>query len=776
MPFLPPIRRAGRWTAALAAFVLGSAAAWAAAPADAPPPADADLQLQVLKEEALQAHRDLIALEQSGNFPDRSRISLYIGVTVGGFMLDEFTAQIDNRTPVTHVYSPSESYSLVNDGWHRLLQVSLPPGNYRLHGEFKGHFFDASRKAPPVTFKLDTVFEKGLTELDIPWLISRNTRLDKPGLPEVSRLEARRLRPTRNVWLPQPERFESAVSGDDVGGETDPKYRYALFLFLDRQYFSALTELLDLQQAAPKDSLPPEFYRLLAEAYLDFGMPRPAERVIQQMAAGDGDAAEIARLRLELARFQYQRGYLDQAATGLQALKPPKPLLNDWRLVYANTLLAQARYNEAIGMMSKDLDELPGAVRYNLAVAMIRDGRVAEGRKQMNRVGTMDVATDEDLALRDKANVTLGYHYLQAQQGETARTLFGRVRTQGPFSNRALLGLGWAELAPVAAAKEPPPEAEGKTSSGSLGSLLRPGFVDPGMRSQLKLGDKAGSALSEKDRESLLRALVPWTELAKRDPMDPAVQEGMLAIPWALDRLQAYEQSLARYQEAIGTLETARKRMEEGMKAIRNGDMVYTMIHADIDAERGWKWQVSNLANKPETYFLQSLLAEHRFQEPLKNHRDATLLVKLEDSWHDRLVALYDGVFAGSGKVEQRLARARQTWRAPWAGLVVWLRYDTSLAPAGRYDAPRTDTPQPLELATADLPARFDGTVERAEPLMDRLKALKPRLSAAAEVQGRLLEQTAVRELDGQKKQIERYLTEARFAVARIYDRQRQGP
>jgi len=49
--------------------------------------------------------------------------------------------------------------------------------------------------------------------------------------------------------------------------------------------------------------------------------------------------------------------------------------------------------------------------------------------------------------MRDKANLALGFAYLQADQAGRARVPLERVRLDGPYSSRALLGDGWARAA-----------------------------------------------------------------------------------------------------------------------------------------------------------------------------------------------------------------------------------------------------------------------------------------------------------------------------------------
>src|SRR6202012_3383510 len=106
-------------------------------------------------------------------------------------------------------------------------------------------------------------------------------------------------------------------------------------------------------------------------------------------------------------------------------------------------------YGEAADILTQaDSGEMTNFMRYNLGVALINDGRVGQGVNMLDRVGRLTPFDSEALALRDKANLTLGYHFLRTRQGGTAIPIFGRVRTTGPYSNRALLGLGWAYLAP----------------------------------------------------------------------------------------------------------------------------------------------------------------------------------------------------------------------------------------------------------------------------------------------------------------------------------------
>src|SRR3546814_14861315 len=77
--------------------------------------------------------------------------------------------------------------------------------------------------------------------------------------------------------------------------------------------------------------------------------------------------------------------------------------------------------------------------------------------------------------------------------------------------------------------------------------------------------------------------------------------------------------------------------MNEAMVSIKQGRMVETIVRRDLDSGAGWDWKLHDLPDAPETYFLQNLLAEHRFQEALKNYRDVRMLTRNVESWRVRL-------------------------------------------------------------------------------------------------------------------------------------------
>lgn len=791
MTFARPV--AAPWLAVTLLAAAGTAHAAPAKPAPSAVELDAalvrqDQNIQKLKDEALSANRELLTLDEQLLYPDISRVSVFVAVKVGGFLLNEVVVKLDDGQEVRHRYTDSESKALLRNGMHRVMRANVNPGAHRLRAEFSGRFIDAKPDEPPVTGSAETIFDKALEPIELVLPVTRNSRLDRPGLPEVARMESTQTRPARRALMLNSSR--SARSRDYAPGSSqDPYLGMAVFLKNDQRYFTAISELLRIAARVPDPAqLPFEFHEQLAECYLAFGVPSRAEAIFQRLAGETKrDALTLARAKLRLAELYLDRGYYEKATQTLQGIteKLPEELLPDWQDALARSLLAQERYAEAIEILTESdkVDRLPAHARYNLAIAMLKDGRVEQGRNLLDRVGIMKVPDKEALALRDRANLTLGYHFLRAQLGGTAKPVFGRVRTDGPYANRALLGLGWAELAPRGRRQDrqfvpgDPQDQSPFSTFSSLGVLLRRGYYDTDPFGRLGLRPFRLDKISKDEQEALKRALVPWTVLAERDPMDPAVQEGLLAIPFALDRLKAHEEAAQLYQRAIGTLEEGRRRMDVAMKSIGEGRMVETIVRRDLDAESGWMWRLRDLPDAAETYYLQTLLAEDRFQESLKNYRDLRLLTRSLDSWKDRLANHSrgaPGLQAPQLSPDLYVARARSGAEPYVIVNAIPLRFEQRMTTPGVYTAPAPQLQYAgLVLKGMPAPARPNGAYERMAVLTAQMEQLRPRLAAGAGEESRRLHSVAVKELTGQKRQIERYIVEARLAMARLYDRTR---
>jgi hypothetical protein len=314
----------------------------------------------------------------------------------------------------------------------------------------------------------------------------------------------------------------------------------------------------------------------------------------------------------------------------------------------------------------------------------------------LERIGKdSKLVTPEALAFRDKANTALGFKLLDDQLGDSADSAFRRVRSPGPYSEMALLGLGWAQLVP---AKGAAPSAQQDTANAIKTSI---GTASSPFNSSWVVADP-------KQADSLRRALVPWTELIGRDPTEAPVQEGMIAIPYALDHLGAHKQAQTYTLRAIDQLEHTRMHLEAALAHISSGRMAQLVVDHDDTPGNGWDWWFAALPeprwwlaappNAPDNFYIERLLDNDAFRTQLQTcHRIYQL---------DRLL-------------EER----------------------------GK------------QLGDSD-PA-----------LSARIASLRPRLAGFAASQRQVLARIATDQVMAIKQQTEKYLVEAHFAMARFNDR-----
>jgi hypothetical protein len=578
----------------------------------------------------------------------------------------------------------------------------------------------------------------------------------------------------------------------------DLDYGDVLFHFFQDDYFDAIVRLEASRDFGRIPHHEAEAELLSGGLYLSLGLYAEAQRIFERLLAGPVPQSVSDRAFFYLARIGYQRGYLDESWRSLQRIRGTLPgrLEPERRLLASNVLMAQGRYGEAVEQLNGWTDQSVWAdyARFNMGVALVRSGATAQGREFLERVGTMPAATDEQFALRDRANLALGFASLQQHEADGAVAALSRVRLDGPFTNRALLGLGWAE----ADAKRPE------------------------------------------------RALVPWLELRNRKVLDSAVQESFLAVPYAYAQLAANGQAAEQYQLAVQAYATEGKRIDESIAAIRQGGFLDSILEAvPRTSDVGWFWQLQKVPDAPQTRYLYQLLASHEFQEGLKNYRDLRVMQRNLERWRDSLEA-FDGMIAAReqaavdreprrqallastdiaafGQRQAELAaraagiesrrdvaalatddEARQ-WQAlerveaalqtmpegsqrdslaerarVLRGTLLW-RFDADYKV--RMRKVRTglrDTADALaeaklrigmvQEAGESAPRNTAAFSQRVAGLAARIDELTPRIDATAAAQERVLANVAVSELETQKARLASYATQAQFALASLYD------
>jgi lipopolysaccharide biosynthesis regulator YciM len=391
----------------------------------------------------------------------------------------------------------------------------------------------------------------------------------------------------------------------------DLHYGDVLFHFYAGDEFDALVRLeaYDYWQRMPHHEQ--DAALLAGGLYLTLGMHNEAGRRFETLLTDRVPVTVRNEAWFYLGKIWYERGYYDrseQAFGNISGTLSPN-LEGERQHLLINALMRQGRYDEAATRLRNwhGPEDWMAYARFNLGVALASQDRLQEAAPVLEAVGTMNAAGSEMQSLRDKANLALGYAWLQKDNPQAARTALARVRLVGPYATRALLGMGWADAA--------------------LGQ-----YRD---------------------------ALTPWTELHNRSLLDAAVQESYLAVPYAYAKLNANGQAAEYYESAVSSFESESDSIDVAVARISEGHMLDDLLGGDPDAQRlGWFWQLKQLPQAPESRYLYTLLADNDFQEGLKNYRDLGYLSGTLGRWDENLDAYHDMVDTRRQAYAERLPRA----------------------------------------------------------------------------------------------------------------------
>jgi tetratricopeptide (TPR) repeat protein len=601
----------------------------------------------------------------------------------------------------------------------------------------------------------------------------------------------------------------SLAAGPSPGDELrDLYFGEALFYSYQGRYFDALQRLdTELGQYHGLDE--PQFdslhYHIGAAEFdvgdfeLNYRMHHRAGRAIRAVLEGNVDDAVRNEAAFRLARIHFQKDQPEDALQALERIKGevPESIADDLEFLRANVYLALDRPGDAVEVLSRlqRSESLKGFAAYNLGVALLRDGQTQKAIEQLDRAGQVDVGDAGGHAIRDKANLVLGTMLFEAADYQRAEQSLDRVSMEGPLSNQALLRAGWAEV--------------------SAGNYER--------------------------------ALVPWNILATRHVTDAAVQEALLAAPFAYSRLNVHGRAALMYGHALETYTTELERVDASIATIRKGTFLTALVREEARQDPDWVMRLRQLPETPETYYLMELMASHDFHTALRNYLDledlrvrlvswqtsfaafndmialrkqnydpllpeidaqfrdldAQIRLRMEQRGHlakrlehmliaprpehlattdERLVAerldliekqLADGDSPQDQALRQRIARLRGTltwhWRTEYHERFTeahehLAELNTVIATmAERYEnmvrtrQAATHSYVGYDLPLARLRTRVDEALAKVTLLMAR--------------QGHLLETVAIQELQARRERLDKYQTQARFAVADSYDR-----
>jgi len=577
----------------------------------------------------------------------------------------------------------------------------------------------------------------------------------------------------------------------------DLHYGEVLFHFYQEDYFTAISHLMVYRQQNLLQHHRDESELLLGGLQLSYGMPDQAERRFDRLLDRNTDADLRNRIWYYLTKISYQRGHYRRALGKLQKIEKPddKSIGTELAVLNANLHMALGKNGEAAEVLENTSapDGWEEYLRINRGIALLRAGELEEGRKTLDKLGKVDADNEELRALRDRANLGLGYELLRAGDAEQAREYLNRVRLQGPFIQAALLGAGWADA----------------------------------------------------ERGDYEQALTPWLALLELASYEAPVQEAHLAVPYAFAQLGDSKRAIYFYERAIGHFDEEQQQLDAAIQGTQSGELLSLLSQTDTGISGGWMHDTPTLEGVPSGRYLVDILSSHSFQEPLKDYRDLGYLQQLLNEWLENIDLYYDMVDArrlayqqraplirerlerqeakalyqrwqdyqsltlaqhGSGDpIDLATGKEKQQWRtlrkvqatlaslapeprhtnmlakARWLqGILYWqiqADYKTRLWDVEKQlqalEAPVTEAAskhQQVSDALENVQVGFDGYDKRIAAMRKRILALLPDIQTSRDNASNQLQRLALKELETRKQRLASYRIQARYALARSYD------
>jgi tetratricopeptide (TPR) repeat protein len=384
---------------------------------------------------------------------------------------------------------------------------------------------------------------------------------------------------------------------------------------------------------------------------LNYRMHHRAGRAIKAVLEGAVDEAVRNEAAFRLARIHFQKDQLEDALHALSRIqgKVPEEIQDDVEFLRANIDMAMGRPSEAVKVLQRlpSDTELAEFASYNLGIALFQEGRAKESIEQLDKAGQFAARDAADLAIRDKSNLVLGSMLFESGDFERAKHSLDRVHLEGPFSNQALLRAGWAEA-----------------SAGQYD-----------------------------------RALVPWNILVDREPTDAAVQEAMLAVPYAYANLKLHGRAALLYGRALELLSKQIERVDASIRSINEGQFLTALTREESRQDETWVIGLRSLPEAPETYYLMELMASHDFQTALHNYLDLEDLNARLKAWKTSLDAFDDIIRLRGRNYEPLLPEVHAQFRELDSRMRLRLEQRKSL---GKRLKALLTAPRPDDLATAE--------------------------------------------------------------------------
>ncbi|BFM17704.1 hypothetical protein R50073_38870 [Maricurvus nonylphenolicus] len=431
------------------------------------------------------------------------------------------------------------------------------------------------------------------------------------------------------------------VQAEKLTSVADLRYGVVLYEYFQQNYMAALSELMVAEARGGIQGHKENPKLIEGGISLAFGMENKASAIFQQLLDEQQPQDVRNTAWYYLAKLRYQQGDWQGSQESLSRIgqngKLDRRLASDRLALAVNLAIRQGELVVAEQLLQRfpKNDPLLPYVYYNLGAAYSRNNQhtqalpfyeqlvhLTESDFQFNdsspttiqqtnvQQASVKQQQREILALYDKSLTAAGYSLMLQGQYQSAIDQFVRVRRESEFSRRALLGYGWAAA----------------------------------------------------QAEDYQLALQPWQVLGRGSLTHATVQEAVLAVPYAYEKLGAQGQALQAFGLAQAAFEQEMARLDQVADMVAQSPLDdFLQVQTD---QHGWLSLDQQMGNAPQRAYLTRLFAQNEFQGSVQELQDLITLQQQLEQWNKKLeMYQYSWEERQQARLEKQQLLAQQPWQ-----------------------------------------------------------------------------------------------------------------
>jgi len=378
----------------------------------------------------------------------------------------------------------------------------------------------------------------------------------------------------------------------------DLDYGVSLYNFYQDKYFSAITSLLVAEhyQRMRSGSLYPEL--MLGGLYLAYGLNDKSAAKLNNLIK-DKELSITAEVQANawylLGKNYYLNGKNQQAIDALENIQAglseeyqeERFYLLNILSVYANNEQAAIKYLDLLA----DDSVWKGYARFNTASYLIRSKKDIElGYQLLEEISSQEQVTGyEQQTLKNRANLAMGLVSLQDSDSDSAARFFKDISLQSFETNKGLLGLGW--------------------------SYYR--------------------------NDNYAEAIKPWMSLAtNQKDSDLAIQEALISIPYAFEKMHQKEHALYQYDLALDSYKFQLEETRDLMEFLKTDDFIEQLSPGGMGSEFVPVVHIVENFNPLINRYMLKLIVSKDFHRVVEEYHQARYLRYQLANWQNGLPAM----------------------------------------------------------------------------------------------------------------------------------------